>query len=94
MGLAATGTFADLLSLAIVLILLIDGFVVAALFRLRARTPEAPFRVAFFPALPVLFLLIYAALFVGSALAQPLVVVKAAALLGAAYGVSRVATRA
>ncbi|OLC68361.1 MAG: hypothetical protein AUH78_26190 [Gemmatimonadetes bacterium 13_1_40CM_4_69_8] len=94
MGLAATGTFSDLLSLAIVLILLIDGFVVAALFRLRARTPEAPFRVAFFPALPVLFLLIYAALFVGSALAQPLVVVKAAALLGAAYGVSRVATRA
>ena len=94
MGLAATGTFADLLSLAIVLILLIDGFVVAALFRLRARTPEAPFRVAFFPALPVLFLLIYAALFVGSALAQPLVVVKAAALLVAAYGVSWVATRA
>ena len=94
MGLAATGTFADLLSLAIVLILLIDGFVVAALFRLRARTPEAPFRVAFFPALPVLFLLIYAALFVGSALAQPLVVVKAAAVLVAAYGVSRVATRA
>src|SRR3989449_3422027 len=94
MGLAATGTFADLLSLAIVLILLIDGFVVAAPFPPRGRTPEAPFRVAFFPALPVLFLLIYAALFVGSALAQPLVVVKAAALLGAAYGVSRVATRA
>jgi len=42
----------------------------------------------------VLFLLIYAALFVGSALAQPLVVVKAAAVLVAAYGVSRVATRA
>src|SRR2546425_7105670 len=94
MGLAATGTFGDLLSLAIVLILLIDSFVVAALFRLRARTPEAPFRVAFFPALPVLFLLIYAALFVGSALAQPLVVVKAAAVLVAAYGVSWVATRA
>src|SRR2546425_2433000 len=94
LGLAATGTFGDLLSLAIVLILLIDSFVVAALFRLRARTPEAPFRVAFFPALPVLFLLIYAALFVGSALAQPLVVVKAAAVLVAAYGVSRVATRA
>src|SRR5437899_2727519 len=94
LGLAATGTFGDLLSLAIVLILLIDGFVVAALFRLRARAPEAPFRVAFFPALPVLFLLIYAALFVGSALAQPLVVVKAAAVLVAAYGVSWVATRA
>jgi APA family basic amino acid/polyamine antiporter len=89
LGLAATGTFGDLLSLAIVLILLIDGFVVAALFRLRARAPEAPFLVPLFPALPVLFLLIYAALFVGTALAQPLVVVKAAAVLVAAYGVSR-----
>jgi len=92
LGLAATGTFGDLLSLAIVLILLIDGFVVAALFRLRARAPEAPFLVPLFPVLPVLFLLIYAALFVGTALAQPFVVVKAAAVLAAAYLVSRVAT--
>jgi APA family basic amino acid/polyamine antiporter len=91
LGLAATGTFGDLLSLAIVLILLIDGFVVAALFRLRARAPEAPFRVPFFPALPALFLLIYAALFVGTVVAQPLVVVKAAVVLVAAYLVSRVA---
>ena len=88
LGLAATGTFGDLLSLAIVLILVIDGFVVSALFRLRARASEAPFRVPFFPALPVLFLLVYAALFVGTAVAQPLVVVKAMAVLVAAYGVS------
>ncbi len=90
LGLAATGTFGDLLSLAIVLILVIDGFVVSALFRLRARASEAPFRVPFFPALPVLFLLVYAALFVGTALAQPLVVAKAMVVLVAAYGVSRV----
>jgi APA family basic amino acid/polyamine antiporter len=90
LGLAATGTFGDLLSLAIVLILVIDGFVVSALFRLRARASEAPFRVPFFPALPVLFLLVYAALFVGTALAQPLVVAKAMLVLVAAYGVSRV----
>src|SRR6266851_4257641 len=88
LGLAATGTFGDLLTLAIVLILLIDGFVVSALFRLRARASEAPFRVPFFPALPVLFLLVYAALFVGTALAQPLVVAKAMVVLVAAYGVS------
>jgi len=88
LGLAATGTFGDLLSLAIVLILVIDGFVVSALFRLRARASEAPFRVPFFPALPVLFLLVYAALFVGTALAQPLVVAKAMVVLVAAYGVS------
>ena len=92
LGLAATGTFGDLLSLAIVLILLIDGFVVAALFRLRARASEAPFRVPFFPALPVLFLLVYAALLVGTAVAQPLVVVKAGVVLAAAYGLSWVAT--
>jgi APA family basic amino acid/polyamine antiporter len=90
LGLAATGTFGDLLSLAIVLILVIDGFVVSALFRLRARASEAPFRVPFFPALPVLFLLVYAALFVGTAVAQPLVVAKAMVVLVAAYGVSRV----
>ncbi len=88
LGLAATGTFGDLLSLAIVLILVIDGFVVSALFRLRARASEAPFRVPFFPALPVLFLLVYAALFVGTAVAQPLVVAKAMVVLVAAYGVS------
>jgi len=90
LGLAATGTFGDLLSLAIVLILVIDGFVVSALFRLRARASEAPFRVPFFPALPVLFLLVYAALFVGTAVAQPLVVAKAMVVLVAAYSVSRV----
>jgi hypothetical protein len=41
----------------------------------------------------VLFLLVYAALFVGTALAQPLVVVKAMAVLVAAYGLSWVAKR-
>lgn len=91
MGLAATGTFGQLLSLAIVLILVIDGAVVVALFPLRARTPQAPFRVPLFPILPALFLLIYAALLVGSVVAQPGLVAIAFGVLAAAYGLSYVA---
>jgi len=88
MGLAATGTFGQLLSLAIVLILVIDGAVVVALFPLRARTPQAPFRVPLFPILPALFLVIYAALLVGSVVAQPGLVAIAFGVLAAAYGLS------
>jgi len=70
-ALAASGTFVQLLSLAIVLILMIDGLTVASLFRLRARRPEAPFRVPLYPFAPALFIAVYLALFVGTALAQP-----------------------
>jgi APA family basic amino acid/polyamine antiporter len=90
-ALAATGTFDQLLSVAIVLILLIDGFVVIALFPLRARQPDAPFRVPLFPVLPGLFLAIYAALFIGTALAQPGLVAIAVGVLAVAYGLSRLA---
>jgi hypothetical protein len=66
MVLAATGSFERLLTFAIELILVIDSIAVAAIFRLRARQPEAPFRVPFYPFLPVLFIAIYAALLVGA----------------------------
>jgi len=83
MVLAATGTFNELLALAVVLILAIDGLTVASLFRLRARQPEAPFRVALYPWTPALFIAVYAALLVGTAMAQPkLVLVGAAVLVG------------
>jgi len=83
MVLAATGTFNELLALAVVLILVIDGLTVASLFRLRARQPEAPFRVALYPWTPALFIAVYAALLVGTAMAQPkLVLVGAAVLVG------------
>jgi APA family basic amino acid/polyamine antiporter len=87
-ALAATGTFAQLLSLAIVLILVIDGLAVAALFRLRARRPEAPFRVPFYPFVPALFIVVYAALFVGAALAQPALTLTAAAVLVGTWALS------
>jgi amino acid transporter len=91
-ALAATGTFGDLLSLAIVLILMIDGFVVAALFPMRKAQPDAPFRVPLFPLLPLLFLAIYAALLVGTALAQPKLVAIAVGVLVGVYALSRLLT--
>jgi APA family basic amino acid/polyamine antiporter len=87
-GLAATGAFGVLLSLAILIVLVIDGFSVAALFRLRRRQPEAPFGVPFYPYLPALFILVYAVLFVGSAIAQPRVALATAAVLVGTWALS------
>ena len=65
------GTFEWLLSLAIILVLAIDGFMVPVLFRLRRREGPAPFPVPLYPFLPLLFLAIYVVLFVAAALRQP-----------------------
>src|SRR5205823_14457208 len=58
-ALAATGTFEKLLGLSIVLILVIDGFTVLSLFRLRRREPRAPFSVPLYPWVPLLFVAVY-----------------------------------
>ena len=84
-ALAATGTFAQLLSIAIVLILLIDSVTIAALFPLRARGPVAPFSVPLYPAIPVAFILVYMALLVGTAITRPGLVAIAVAVLLAAW---------
>jgi len=91
MALAASGTFTELIALAVALILLIDGLTVASLFRLRAERPAAPFLTPFYPYLPVLFITVYAALLYGTVLAQPQVVLKALAVLGIVWGLSRLA---
>ena len=88
--LAATGSFSRLLSLAILLILVTDGFMVIVLFRLRRRDPDAPFRVPLYPWLPWLFLAIYALLLVAGAMDQPVLACVTAATLAAAYGIARV----
>src|SRR2546425_10983975 len=64
----------------------IDGFTVLSLFRLRARRPSAPFLVPLFPLVPLLFVGVYAALFVGTAWAARGTVLAALAGLGGAYG--------
>ena len=65
------GTFERLLSLAIVLVLATDGFMVPVLFRLRARRPAAPFRVPLYPAVPLAFLSVYALLLAGRSGSSP-----------------------
>ena len=92
-ALAATGTFERLLSLAIAFVLLIDGFMVFVLFRLRRESPSAPFRVPLYPAVPLLFLGIYAALFLASAARQPGVTAVAVAVLGATWVLARAFVR-
>jgi APA family basic amino acid/polyamine antiporter len=93
MMLSATGTFDTLLALAITLILVVDSIAVLALVVLRRKTPDAPFRAPFFPVLPLGFVAIYGALFVGTVLAQPRVVVVSLGVLGVAYLLSWFSTR-
>jgi APA family basic amino acid/polyamine antiporter len=83
--LAATGTFDRLLSLAIVFVLLTDGFMVLVLFRLRSREPSAPFRIPFYPAVPLAFLGVYTLLFVAAVLQQPALSAAAVGALAATY---------
>jgi len=86
--LAATGTFETLLGLSITLILVVDGSMVFALFRLRARQPDAPFKVPGYPYLPLVFAGVYAVLFVGTAVAQPGLVAVTVGVLAAVYALS------
>ena len=89
-ALAATGTFVQLLSLAIALILILDSITIAALFPLRAHEPPAPFSVPLYPAVPVLFILVYVALLVGTAKAQPVTAALAGCVVGLTYVLSGV----
>jgi APA family basic amino acid/polyamine antiporter len=92
-ALAATGTFERLLALALAFVLVIDGFMVLVLFRLRRASPAAPFRVPLYPAVPLLFLGIYAALFLAGATRQPGVTAIAVAVLGATWALGRAFAR-
>jgi len=87
-ALVATGTFERLLALAITLVLVVDGAMVFALVRLRREQPDAPFLVPFYPLVPLLFVGVYAALFVGTALEQPALAALTISLLVAVYGLS------
>ena len=88
MLLAFSGSFEKLLALSITLILVVDSIAVLSLLVLRRRDPGAPFHVPLYPALPLGFVLMYLALFVGAVLAQPavtgiaLVVILGTYLLG------------
>ena len=92
-GLAATGTFERLLSFAIVLVLLTDGFMVVVLFRLRARGPRGRFRVPGYPVVPLVFLAVYGALFAATAREQPRLVALTLVALALTYLLGTVAAR-
>jgi APA family basic amino acid/polyamine antiporter len=85
---AASGTFERLQALAIVFVLLIDGFMVLALFRLRARQPDAPFKTPLYPLPAVVLLGVYGALLVGAIVQQPGTVALASGVLAGTYGLS------
>ena len=85
MALALTGSFDSLLALSITLILVIDSLAVLSLIVLRRREPGAPFRVPLYPALPLGFVLLYLALFVGAVIAQPKVTGIALAVIVGTY---------
>jgi APA family basic amino acid/polyamine antiporter len=87
--LAATGTFEKLIGLAIALVLLIDGFAVLTLYRLRARAPDALFHAPLGAFLPAAFVGAYVALLVGMAIAAPVTVAAAGGVVAVAYAVSR-----
>jgi APA family basic amino acid/polyamine antiporter len=84
-ALAASGTFEWLLALSITLVVAVDGFTTLALFRYRARAPNAAFRVPGYPLTPTLFLAIYAALLIGAAVATPRSTGVALLVLAATY---------
>jgi APA family basic amino acid/polyamine antiporter len=86
--LALTGTFDQLLALTITLILIIDSIAVLSLVVARRRKPEAPFRTPLYPLLPVAFVGVYGALFVGTAVAQPGVVAISVGVMAATYVIS------
>lgn len=85
MLLALSGTFEQLLALTITLILIVDSIAVLSLLRARRKSAQAPFLSPLYPALPIVFVTVYAALFVGTAVAQPEVVLISVAVMGATY---------
>jgi len=87
-ALAVSGKFEKLLGLSITMILVIDSWTILALFPLRKREPLAPFRVPGFPVVPIVFVGVYAALFVGSLRAQVSVTAWAVGVIVAVYGAS------
>lgn len=86
--LALTGTFDQLLSLTITLILMVDSIAVLSLVKARRKSPVAPFLAPGYPALPIVFIAVYGALFVGTAIAQPTVVLLSVGMMIAAYLIS------
>ncbi len=84
LAVAPLGSFQSLILVIMWIVLAVDGLVILGLFRLRRAHPEwpRPFRVPFYPALPALILVVYAALLVGVTISYPGLSAVAATVLG------------
>ncbi|HWO18969.1 MAG TPA: amino acid permease [Kofleriaceae bacterium] len=90
LGLALSGTFEQLLGIAVTLLLLTDGATALALVRLRRREPAAAFSVPLYPLVVVGFVAVYAALLVTAAVAAPVPALVSGGVLVAAALISAV----
>ena len=86
--LSATGTVEWLIRFMSFVLLVTDGIVILALFRLRRTAPDAPrpFRVPWYPWLPILVAMMYAGILTMIAVSQPLLAAGGAGVLLAFYG--------
>lgn len=87
-GLALSGTFEELLGIAVSLVLVTDGATALALVRLRRRSPGAAFSVPLFPAVVGGFVTVYAALLVTAVIASPAQALVAGGVLAGAALIS------
>lgn len=91
--LALSGTFEQLLALTITLILIVDSIAVLSLLVARRKNDAAPFRTPLYPAVPLVFVAVYAALFIGTAVAEPAVVAISGGVMVLTYVLSLISVR-
>jgi APA family basic amino acid/polyamine antiporter len=80
---ALAGSFQNLVLLIMSIVLIVDGTVILALFRLRRARPDLPrpYRVPLYPWLPAVVIAVYAALLAGIAVSLPWIVAVAVGVL-------------
>lgn len=88
LALALSGTFEELLGIAVTLVLVTDGITALALVRLRRREPAAPFSVPLYPVVVGGFVAVYAALLVTAVVAAPMPALISGGVLAAAALIS------
>lgn len=94
--LSTTGTVEWLIRFMSFVLLVTDGIVILALFRLRRCAPEAPrpFRVPLYPWLPILVAMLYAGILTLIAVSQPMLAIGGTAVLVTFFGLGTWRTRA
>jgi hypothetical protein len=92
-AIAITGTFEQLLGVAIALVLVTDSVAAVSLVLLRRREPASPFTVPAFPIVTFGFILVYAVLLALAVVNDPSLAISAGAVVGGAALLSIVQVR-